>query len=73
MWFKRGNEEAKQQEYQAKERKLFKEICDSLTAIEHRISSIEIEIDALKLRWKKKLVEPAEEKQTFNNDGTMYI
>ena len=74
MWFQKRKEQQQRQDTEKKERELFKAICDSLTALEKRMASVEIEIDSFKLRWKKKLIEPEEEKKKdINSDVILAI
>jgi hypothetical protein len=64
MWFKKRVEPV-QPDYT----KLFNAIFESFKIMEHRISSLEIGVDTLKVRMKKKLLEPVEdENKGFNND-----
>ena len=71
MWFKKKEEKTDEQ-VRENERKLFRAILDSLNVIEKRMASLEIEVDSLKVRWKKKLIEPEEQKETKDiNSGVI--
>ncbi len=62
FWMKKHKEEAQEKQKQKNERDLFRAILDSLTALEKRMNSAEIEIDSLKIRFRKKLI-PEEKKE----------
>jgi len=68
MWFKK--EAVKEQpDYM----KLFTDILEALKIAERRLSSLEIELDALKIRLRKKIVSVDEEKKDIYTGNELAI
>jgi hypothetical protein len=75
MWFKKKSEVATVPQPEAPKQdftKLFNTIFESMKITEHRLSNIEIELDSLKIRLRKKIVD-VEEKKDINTSNELAI
>ena len=69
MWFFKKEAVKEQPDYM----KLFTDILEALKIAERRLSSLEIELDALKIRLRKKIVSVDEEKKDIYTGNELAI